>query len=117
MTIDGSISIMLIAIIAAISCFSFVVIKIKKKKPELLRNSLIQLQNTDNATTINWVMVQSITIAAITFGTGVYTIGGILIFFIYKELVLDGLSIIILTIVFFYFICTELDKFITKYIK
>ena len=115
--INASNLIIIISIIITIILFLFITIKIRRKKPELLKNSLVQIQQNDDATTINWTTIRSIIVASMSFGFGVYTIGGVVVFIFYRVLVLDGVALLIMAVIFSVYILTELDKFYTKSLK
>lgn len=109
--------IIIISILAAIGIFCFLIYMINKKKPALIRKSLVLEQKNEIDTTFNWDTILAIVIASTTFGAGIFTILGVLVFIFYKELYLDGSSIGIMTIVFMVFVGQELDKFLSRYLK
>ena len=106
-----------ISIISALFVCGFITYFINRKKPQLLRKSLIQTNETDNTTTFNWDTILAIILASVTFGGGVYTILGVIVFIFYKELYLDGASIGLMAIIFLVFVGKELDKFWNKHLK
>jgi hypothetical protein len=115
--IDGFIVVIIISILSTIGIFCFLVYFLNKKKPALLKKSLIQTHDTSPTTTFNWETILALLLGSIAVGSGVYTILGVIVFIIYKELILDGTSIGIMAIVFLVFVGQELDKLWNKYLK
>jgi hypothetical protein len=87
----------------------------KKKRPDLITPSRIQLRESEKDYTYDWNFILGFGFMGFSFGEGVYVICNVFILHFYGQSYLDVTTLILVSMVYMAFLCRYLDGFMGRY--
>jgi hypothetical protein len=114
--IDGDIYNYIVGGLAFGFALLFLLIKINKYNPSLLRPARIRTEELNGETTFNWNQIGSIVSGCFYFGVAIVVLFNLMIFSIFGEWYIDRQSSVVIVIAFAIYVFREFDKYVTKFL-